>query len=458
MQVCHNVSVVFDEPNLVSCAGLVPALALAKSAGLHDLAGEYVQVPGSAGANPQIKVPTLVAGMTAGADSISDMGLLRHGGMDRLFTQGRAPTTLGTHLRSYWLADVRRLDAVASRFLAGLAGRVPKLVSGAAQHAYLDIDDTVLPTYGRAKQGAAMGYSMVEGLNAQVAILSTATASPVIVAIRLRKGNASSGDGSAWFFQNAIAAARAAGATGPITMRADSAYYRQDLICAATRAGITYSVTAKRDAGVTAAITRIPEDAWTPIKYPKAIWDAEQSRWISDAQVAQIDYTAFTSYPRGQQVRGRLVVRRVKRLNPACVPEGQDELFTTWRHHAIFTNSGLSTVEVDQVHRDHAVVEQAIADLKAGPLAHMPSGKYTANAAWTVLAAMAYNLTRALAVLASDKHARARGATIRAELINVPARIAFSARRHTLHLPRNWTWRNQFQAAFTATCGPPAAA
>ena len=165
MRVCHTVSAGFDDPNLVSCAGLIPVMALAERAGLHDLTAAHVRVPGSARSNPQVKVTALVAGMVAGADSIDAMDLLRHGGMGRVLTAGRAPSTLGTFLRAFTFGHVRQLDSVASRVLVNLAGRAPLLV-GADQVAYLDIDDTIKATYGYQKQGAGYGYSKVKGLNA----------------------------------------------------------------------------------------------------------------------------------------------------------------------------------------------------------------------------------------------------------------------------------------------------
>src|SRR5450756_983902 len=175
MQASHSVSAVFDDPNLVSCAELVPVLALAERAGLGALVAEHLRLPGPAGANARAKVTALVAGMVAGADSIADMDLLRHGGMGRLLAGVRAPTTLGTHLRALTFGHVRQLDALAARFLAGLATRSP-LLAGAGQVAYLDIDDTIKATYRYKKQGAGYGYSKVKGLNAVIATICTPVA------------------------------------------------------------------------------------------------------------------------------------------------------------------------------------------------------------------------------------------------------------------------------------------
>jgi hypothetical protein len=457
MRVCHTASAGFDDPNLVSCAGLIPVMRLAERAGLHDLARTRVRVPGSAGANAEVKVSALVAGMVAGADTIDAMDLLRHGGMGRVFTAGRAPSTLGTFLRSFTFGHVRQLDAVASRLLVNLAARTPLLV-GADQVAYLDIDDTIKATYGYAKQGAGYGYTKVKGLNALLAIVSTPLSAPVIAATRLRRGPTKSAKGAARLVADALVTARKAGATGQVTVRSDSAYYNHDVIAAARTGGARFSITARMDPAVTRTITQIPDDAWVGIKYPHAIYDEDEHRWVSDAEVAEIAFTAFTSRRLDEHINARLIVRRVKRLNPKAVPAGQGALFSVWRHHAVFTDSRELMLAAEATHRDHAIVEKVIAELKNGPLAHLPSGQINANAAWLVLAAISFNLTRAAGTLASRFHARATTATIRTHLIAVPARIARSARRLRLHLPERWPWETAWQAMFTAAAGPPAAA
>src|SRR5450830_1767587 len=457
MRSCHNLSTGFDDPNLVSCAGLIPVMALAQRAGLHDLARAHVRVPGSAGSNPDVKVTALVAGMVAGADTIDAMDLLRHGGMGRVFTAGRAPSTLGTFLRSFTFGHVRQLDAVASRLVVNLAEQSPLLV-GADQVAYLDIDDTIKATYGHKKQGAGYGYSKVKGLNALLAVVSTPVSAPVIAATRLRRGATNSAKGAARLVADALVTAAKARATGQVTVRCDSAYDNHDVIAAARTGGARFSLTARMDPAVTRAITQIPNDAWVGIKYPHAIYDQDEHRWISDAEVAEIAFTAFTSRRRDERIGARLIVRRVKRLNPKTVPAGQGALFSTWRHHAVFTDSAESMLAAEATHRDHAIVEKVIAELKNGPLAHLPSGQMNANGAWLVLAAIAFNLTRAAGTLASRFHARATTATIRAHLIAVPARIARSARRLRLHLPARWPWETAWQAMFTGAAGPPACA
>jgi hypothetical protein len=449
-------SALFDDRNLVSCAGLVPVMALADRAELTALAGAHLSVPGAAGVAAGAKVSTLVAGMVAGADSVSDMDVLRHGAMPRLFGGVRAPSTLGTFLRAFRFGHVRQLDAVAARVLAGLARHAPIITAGEPV-TYLDIDDTIRATFGYAKQGAGYGYSGVKGLNALLATVSSASSAPVIVATRLRKGSVNSARGAARLVADAIKTSRAAGVSGLVVLRADSAYYGADVIAAARRHRACFSITARKDRAVSAAIAAIGEDAWTTIHYPRAVFDDQLGQWISDAEVAEIPFTAFTSKPKARQVTARLIVRRVRDANPDHISvDAQGELFPVWRHHAIFTDSPLPMLQAEAGHRRHAIIEQVIADLKNSALAHLPSGSFAANSAWLVLAAIAFNLTRAAGALASSFHAKATTATLRRQLINLAARITRSARRSTLRLPAAWPWNTAWQQLFTAATGPPA--
>jgi hypothetical protein len=452
MRVCHGFTATFDDPNLVSCAGLAPVLALAERAGLQRLTAEHVRIDKPGGRLVDLKIPALVAGMVAGADCIDDMDLLRHGGMDRLFAGARAPSTLGTFLRTFTFGHVRQLDAVASRLLINLAGQAP-LLPGGAELAYIDVDDTVRQTFGYAKQGAGRGYTGVKGLNALLTTISTPSSAPVIAAVRLRRGSTNSVKGAHRLVADALVTAKAAGASGLRVLRADSAFYSHDVIAAARRNTSRFSITARCDSAVRKAIAAIDDDAWTPIKYTNAIFDEDQQRWISAAEVAEIPYTAFTSKAKAKQVSARLIVRRVPDLNPA----NQSELFTAYRCHAVFTDSPLPMLEAERAHRAHAIIEQVIADLKNGPLAHLPSGHFWANSAWLVCAAMAFNLTRATGTLASPIHARATTGTIRTQLINVPARLARSARRLTLHLPAGWPWEHGWRRLLASSTGPPLA-
>jgi DDE family transposase len=317
-------------------------------------------------------------------------------------------------------------------------------------------------SYGHKKQGAGFGHTkiqgkslLVRGLNALVATVSTPLGAPVIAGTRLRGGTANSARGAASFVTESVGTARAAGCTGTIVVRMDPAFYSAAVCGAARRAGAVFSVTVAMNPHVTAAIAAIGEDAWTAIQYPRALWDDQLRAWVSDAEVAQTRYTAFTS-KQGKAITARLIVRRVKDLNRKAAA-GQDGLFTVWRYHAVFTDSPFVTLQAEEQHRDHAIVEQVFADWASGPLAHLPSGFFPGNAAWLALAAISHNLLRAAGALASLAYAKARGATLRRDLIDVAARIARHGRGHiTLHLPEGWHHEHEWMNLFEATTGPPA--
>ncbi|MGH3123716.1 MAG: IS1380 family transposase, partial [Streptosporangiaceae bacterium] len=380
-----------------------------------------------------------------------------------LFGGIRAPSTLGSHLRCYTWGNVSQLEKAGREFLIALAGQAP-LLPGADVLAFIDIDSMQKRVYGHDKQGARFGHTkiqgkslLVRGLNALAAVVSTPLSAPVVAATRLRGGNAASARGAASLAVRAIGTARACGCTGTLIVRLDSAYYNAAVMGAIRRQGARFSVTVPMNSSIRAAIAAIGEDAWTPIRYPRAIWDDQLRAWVSDAEVAEAQYTAFAS-KKGQAVTARLIVRRVRDLNKKAAA-GQDELFPAWRYHAVFTDSPFELIQAEGQHRDHAIVEQFFADVTSGPLAHMPSGVFTANAAWLSTAAMAHNLLRAAGALASLPFAKARAATIRRDLVAVAARTARHGRGHiTLHLPQAWHREQEWLNLLGMACGPPAAA
>jgi hypothetical protein len=294
-------------------------------------------------------------------------------------------------------------------------------------------------------------------LNALLATVSTPQSASVVAAARLRGGNAASGRGAASLVAEAITTARQAGATGTIVVRADSAYYAGAFIAACRRNGAHFSVTVRLDPKVKRTIATIDEDTWVPIKYPNAIYDEQAEQWISDAEIAAVPYTAFASR-RAHRTDGSLIVRRIKHRNPKAAAQGQGELFPTYRYHAVFTDSPFQLVQAESQHRSHAIIEQVIADLIDGALAHLPSAEFHANAAWLQLAVTAHALTRALGTLASTRHAKARGTTIRTEIIQVAARPARTGRDQiTWHLPQAWPWQDAWHGLFNTTHRPPPA-
>jgi hypothetical protein len=396
--------------------------------------------------------------MVAGADCIDDLDVVRSGGLRRLFGCVYAPSTLGSFLRALTWGHVRQLESASRAFLAGLA-RLTPLLPGADQVAYVDVDSLLRRVYGHGKAGAALGYAKVggygvllRGLSPLVATICTPLAAPVVAASRLRGGNAGSARGAAGLVAEAVGVARAAGATGLVLVRADSAYCSAAVLGACRRSAACFSVTVRLDRTVRAAIASIPATGWTPIRYSQAVWDDDGQCWISAAEVAETTHTLHAGSRRA--LTCRLVVRRIR----AASRPGETELFPAWRYHAFLTDTRLSTVDADRTHRAHAVIEQTFADLIDGPIAHLPSGRFAANAAWLTCAGIAHNLLRAAGTLAGGHHAKARGATIRRQLVTIPARTAHRSRKITLRLPAHWPWADAWTALFTATHPPPAAA
>ena len=267
--------------------------------------------------------------------------------------------------------------------------------------------------------------------------------------MRLRAGKTGSGKGAGRMVSQAIATTRAIEHDANILVRGDSAFGNRAVIRACRRGKAQFSLVMTKNAAIRAAIASISEDQWTPVRYPNAVQDPDTGTWISDAEVAEVPYTAFAATK--DRITARLVVRRVK---DARYP---DALFPVWRYHPFFTNSKLSTVEADIVHRRHAIIETVFADLIDGPMAHMPSGRFGANSAWVLCAAIAHNLLHAAGTLAGDRYAVARGATLRRRIVTVPARLARPARTPILHLPRRWPWAPAWQQLWqsVANHSPP---
>ena len=468
MRVSHRFaagSARFDEDNLVSYAGLVPLLGLAQQTGLSEIIADKVSIKTprikSGSANPVPKLLSVIAGMCAGADSIEDLDVLRAGGMPILFDGVYAPSTLGVLLREFSFGHARQLESVLREHLCALAER-SELLAEIEQQAFIDIDSLLRPVYGHAKQGASYGHTKIagkqvlrKGLSPLATTISTAHAAPVIAGMRLRAGKTGSGKGAGRMIAQAIATARAAGATGKILFRGDSAYGNRAVVRACVRGKAEFSLVMTKNRAIQRAIASIPEEAWTPVRYPGAVQDPDTGAWMSDAEVAEVPYTAFAATQ--DRITARLVVRRVK---DARYPNSSGALFPVWRYHPFFTNSTLPTAQADIIHRRHAIIETVFADLIDGPLAHLPSGRFGANSAWALCAAIAHNLLHAAGTLAGQGHAVARGATLRRQLITVPARLARPARAPVLHLPSRWPWAPSWLQLWDQTIGhsPPAAA
>ena len=453
----------FDDPNLVSHAGLVPVMALAERAGLPDLIAEHVRPGGDCGVNAHLKVPCLVAGMAGGADSIDDMDALRHGAMGTLFAGIRAPSTLGSHLRSYNWGNVHSWRRRAGGSSRGWRGRRRCCPARRSSHSSTSTRcrSGSTGTASRARSSATPrsqgSRSRSAGLNALAATICTPLSAPVIAATRLRGGNAASVRGAASLAARAIATARECGCTGLVIVRVDSAYYAAEVIAAIRRAGARFSVTVPKNCKVKAAIAAIGEDDWTAIRYPRAIWDDQLGCWVSEAEVAETSYTAFEHDkeqggrrpadrppgPRPEREGRRGTGRAVPRLAP---PRGlhrlprrdrpgrgpaqgpRDRGAGLRRRHqrparppAVRPVRGERGVAVDRGHRPQPAAR----------------GRRPGQPAL----------------------AKARGATIRRDLVAVAARTARHGRGHVaLHLPEGWHREREWLSLWEAACGPPAAA
>jgi len=434
-------------------------MTLAEQTGLGRLVGEKVHIAEpkikSGAVNPAPKLATLIAGMCAGADCIDDVDALRSGGMKTLFGAVYAPSTIGTLLREFTFGHARQLESVLREHLVALCERVD-LLPGADQRVFIDIDSLLRPVYGHAKQGASYGHTKIagkqvlrKGLSPLATTISTPDCAPLVAGMRLRAGKTGSGKGAGRMVAQAIGTVRAVNAHATILVRGDSMYGSRAVVGTCVRHGAQFSLAMTRNAAIERAIAAIPEAAWTPVRYPGAVQDPDTGAWISDAEVAEITYTAFASTP--DAITARLVVRRVKDARYL------DALFPVWRYHPFFTNTDLPVEAADITHRQHAIIETTFADLIDGPLAHLPSGRFGANSAWILCAAIAHNLLRAAGVLAGDQHTRARGSTLRRKIINVAARLSRPQRRPMLHLPTHWPWSQHWLALWHNTIGysPP---
>jgi Transposase DDE domain group 1 len=418
----------FDDERAVSDAGVMVVATLAGRLGIEALAGRLVRLrrdrPGAANAGR--KVMALLFAMVVGADSIDDCDVLRAGRTRRLLGGWMpAPSTLGTFLRAFTFGHVRQLDALLGEALvrAWRAGAGPgegRLV--------IDVDSFVGEVCGRLKQGAAYGYTRVLGYHP---ILATRADTREVLHIRLRKGSANTSKGMLRFTDELIARVTRAGADGVKLLRADSGFWNNKVFERLEKAGWQYSIGVRMQKRIREAVDALEESAWQRVEdYPKE----------GEAQIAETAY-------RGR----RLIVRRTRLLGP------QAELWPDWRHFAFLTNRSEDITIVESEHRDHAVVEQVIVELKDQALAHFPSGEFNANGAWTVLGALAHNLLRWTQLIGLPDTTVRAARTLRRRLLQLAGRLTRHARGWTLHLPARWPWHGDYIAALARIRALPAA-
>jgi hypothetical protein len=336
-------------------------------------------------------VLTLVHALVAGGDCIDDADVLRTGATAAVLGHRvMAPSTLGTFLRSFTFGHIRQLDRAAEQILgrAWAAGAGP-----GGGPLTIDVDSTICEVHGRHKGGAAYGYTKVLGYHP---LLASGADTGELLHVRMRTGRAASGRGAERFVNELAGRVRRAGATGQLTLRADSGFWSAKVTQACKRHRIQFSITVRQTPTVCRAIAAIGDDAWTNIDYP-------------DGGVAQVAQTTLGT--------DRLVVRRTRLLG------AQATLWSDWRYHAFVTNRPGDAVALDVDHHRHAVCELAIRDLKDGAgLRHCPSGRFLANAAWLVITALAYNLLRWVAIIGLGATDLVAAKTIRRRLLTLPGR------------------------------------
>ena len=419
-----RIQIAFDDHRLVANAGLILPVTLAHHLGLGELLDNYVDLGDAPGrANVGDKMMTLVASALAGGDCIDDTDALRAGGTEQV--QGcvvKAPSTLGTFLRSFQWGHMRQMDreALARAWAAGAGPGDNPLT--------IDLDSTVCETYGLAKEGAQRhNYAGQRGYHP---LLAVAAETGDVLMARLRQGRANTARGAAHFLRETVRRVRHAGAAGPLTMRADSGFYTHAIVAACRDQSVRFSITVRQHPSLRDIIEAIPETDWTPIPY-----------WRDGvADVAETTYTPFQNEPDAVPVR--LIVRRVK-----PTPGFQLALFANYSYHAFITDREGQTLDLEADHRRHAEIENAIRDLKYGVgLNHLPSGRFPANAAWLAVQIMAHNLARWTTRIGLGEPV-ATTKTLRRRFFSLAGRITRKARRLTLHLPQGWPWRNHFNFA-----------
>jgi Transposase DDE domain group 1 len=418
----------FDDERAVQGAGVALVATLASRLGIEASAGRLVRLRGErpGAANAARKVMALLFAMVLGADSIDDCDVLRAGRTRRLLGGWiPAPSTLGTFLRAFTFGHVRQLDALLGEALvrAWRAGAGP-----GEERLVVDVDSFVGEVCGRLKQGAAYGYTKLLGYHP---ILATRADTREVLHIRLRKGSANTQKGMLRFTEELIARVNRAGGEGSKLLRADSGFWSNKVFKRLEDAGWQYSIGVRMQKPIRESVESIAPDAWQQVAdYPK---DGE-------AQIAEAVHGGR-----------RLVVRRTRLIG------AQAELWPDWRHFCFITNRTEELSLVEGEHRDHAVVEQVIADLKDQALAHFPSGEFNANGAWTVLGALAHNLLRWTQLIGMPDSTIRAARTLRRRLLQIAGRLTRHGRSWTLHLPARWPWHGDYLDALNRIRALPAA-
>lgn len=441
-QTLDRLAIAADEDTLIADAGLLLPATLASRLGLAELFDERI----TAGAHPGEKCLTVISSALAGGDCIDDVNALRAGATGAVLGHRvAAASTVGTFLRSLRWGHARQFDAVSRQLLARAAAAGALDVSGGADGRFVvDIDATLVETYGLAKRGAEA--PMRTGRRGYHPILAIVAGTGDVLHARLRRGRTNDASGAPAFVTETLSRARAAGMTGSGVLRADTGFYLAEVLAACKKAQVGFSIGARMIGRMRQVIAGLDESAWTPVPY-----------FEPGAGVAEIGWLAFDRAHgrRGTAWRDagtwvRLIVRRTP-TPPGLRDEAQQALFPTYDYHPFITDQPGDPVELDRFHRAHAEVELAIRDLKYGlALNHLPTKSFAANHAWLVLQTLAHNLGRWTARLgALADTPRQTMKTLRRRYLAVPARLIRHARRLLLRLPARWPWAQRLTDALT---------
>jgi hypothetical protein len=419
----ERLDVVFDDDHAVPNAGLLVVARLSEVLGIEAVTDRCVRLGKRVGASrPGRKLLTLMHSIVLGGDFIDDIRVLRAGSTSNVLGhQVMAESTCGTFLRSFTFGHVKQLDRVFGILLKRAWGHG---CGPGDDPVTIDLDSTVAQTYGSRKQGTGFAYTKVVGYHP---LIATRASTGEILHIRQRTGSAGSGRGMKQFISETMARIRRAGATGQVTVRADSGFFSMTFIKRLITLGVPFSITVPKNKVVVRLTDNIDDDSWTPIVYP-------------EGGIAEVSETKYKGH--------RLVVRRTRPTPTNQTDKNQTRMWPDFEYHSFITNREGTTVFLDADHRKHAVVELAIRDWKEGAAGdHNPSGVFAANAAWTVIAALAHNMLRWTTALGMGTTGPVVAKTIRRRFLTVPGRATQQSRRTIMHFPRNWPWADEFLTA-----------
>jgi len=441
-QILSRLDVVFDDPKSVASGGLLLPMSLARRLNVEAVIDAALTSRGYGGhRNSGAKALTMVSSLLAGGEFISDVGMLGSGETGRVLGHATVSASrCGQWLRQLTQGDTVgfervNTDLISSAWHAGLGPVTASdadSASAGGERLVLDIDSTVIQTYGNLKEGTSKrNYQGVKGYHP---LIVAEAGSGQVVSARLRDGNAAPAKDAAVFLDDTFSGiAQSVAAADETVLRGDSGFYTKDVIDMCRRHNIRFSITIRQQAPVRELIATIDHDRYETVP----------STGTQQFAVTEVPYQVKGRTAKNP-VRCRLIVRRT--TVPADTGDAQPRLFDLVEYRAFVTDLDGDAKELDRFHRQHAVIETVIRDLKHGmALNHMPSGNYHANAGWLQLNILAHNLARWTGRLISNTPITTK--TLRHRYLNCPGRITRNSRKHVLHLPTNWPWKDEYTTA-----------